>query len=153
MKLDEKGYQNVHTVSNLEYAKLKLSNFTVKHQNCDPIIALFDTGATCSCISYQLFIKISDKANIVNKTFWVNTASGATLGPIGLPSLAMNIEEHSFRHYFIICTKLKQPLIKELDIAQRYRLDVDWDMTGILYIQLGGWKIATAIKKATQKGK
>ena len=33
----------MHTVSNLEYAKLKLSDFMVKFQNCDPIIAIFDT--------------------------------------------------------------------------------------------------------------
>ena len=37
--LDEHFYQNTYTVSNLEYAKLKWSNFVVKLQNCDPIIA------------------------------------------------------------------------------------------------------------------
>ena len=75
--LDEKFYQSMHTVSNLEYVKLTLSNFTVKFQNCDPIIALFDTGATCSCIFYHLFTNILDKMNIIKKTLWVNTASGA----------------------------------------------------------------------------
>ena len=58
----------MHTVSNLEYAKLKLSNFIGKPQNCEPIIALFDTRVTCSCILYQLFTKISDKVNIIKKT-------------------------------------------------------------------------------------
>ena len=30
-------------VSNLGYPKLKLSNFTVKHHDCDVIIPLYDT--------------------------------------------------------------------------------------------------------------
>ena len=38
--------KHAHTVSNLEYATLKLSNFSVKLHDFDPIIALFDTGAT-----------------------------------------------------------------------------------------------------------
>ena len=41
----------------------------------------------------------------------VKTASGTTLGLTGIVPLKMNIEEHSFEHKFIICTKLKQPLI------------------------------------------
>ena len=61
-------YQQTHKVSNLEYDKLKLSNFTVNLHECDPIIALFDTGATHSCISYQLFTKISDKVDVIRKT-------------------------------------------------------------------------------------
>ena len=59
----------------------------------------------------------------------------------------MNIEEHSFRHNVIICTKLKEPLMIGLDFAQRYRLGVDRDTSGTLYIQLNGWKIATKIKR------
>ena len=37
------------------------------------------------------------------------TISGTTLGPKGIPSLIMNIEEHSFKHNFLICMKLEQP--------------------------------------------
>ena len=109
----------------MEYAKLKLSKFEVKLHDFDHIIALFDTGATCSCISYQLFTKIADKVEVIRKTLRVNTASGTTLGPIGIVHLAMNIEEHSFKHNFIICTELKQPLIIALDFALRYKLEVD----------------------------
>ena len=99
----------MHRVLHLEYFKLKLSNFTVKCHNCYQIIAPFDTGATCSYILYLLFMKISNKVNIIKKTLQVNTASGATLGAIGLEQLTMNTEEHIFRHNFITCTKLTQP--------------------------------------------
>ena len=47
-------YEQDHMISNLEYAKLKLSNFAVKPLISKPITALFDTGATCcvSCTTY-----------------------------------------------------------------------------------------------------
>ena len=56
--LDDSFYEQNHTISNLEYTKLKLPNFSVKLLIIEPITALFDTGATCSCISQQLFAKI-----------------------------------------------------------------------------------------------
>ena len=54
------------------------------------------------------------------------------LGPIAIVQLTMNIEEHILKHNFIICTRLKQPLIIGLDFAQRYKLGVDWDSPGTL---------------------
>ena len=57
---------------------------------------MFDTEATCSCISKQVFEKILDKINLIRKPLKVNTASGATLGPIGITSLDLNIEEQNF---------------------------------------------------------
>ena len=94
-------------------------------------------------------MKILDRVNAIKKPLWINTTSGTTLGPIGLKQLTMNMEEHSFRHNLIICTKLKQPLIIGLDFAQRYRLEVDWDISGNLHIWLNGWKIATVIQNVT----
>ena len=69
--------------------------------NLDLIIALFDTGAMCSCISYQLFTKIADKVDIIRKTLRANTASGTTLGPIGIVHFIMNKEEHSFEQNYM----------------------------------------------------
>ena len=39
--LDDSFYQQAFMVSNLVYAKLKLSNFAVKLHDCNPIIVLF----------------------------------------------------------------------------------------------------------------
>ena len=72
--------------------------------------------------------------NVIWKTLWVNTPSQTMLGPIGIVHLTMNTEEHFFKHNFIICAKLKQPLIIGLDFAQRYKLGVDWDNSGTLYL-------------------
>ena len=49
-------------------------------------------------------------------------------------------------HNFIICTKLKQPLILRLDFAQRYRIGIDWDIYGTLFLRCEGKKIATSMK-------
>ena len=62
--LSEDFYKKEHIISNIEYSKSKLSNFAIKILNNEPIIALFDTGATCSCILHHLFQKISDKVNM-----------------------------------------------------------------------------------------
>ena len=119
-------------VSNYEYAKLKQSNFAVKLYDCNPIRALFDTGATCSCISYILFMKISDKLDVKRKTLQVHTASGTTLDPIVIVNMTKNIEEHNFKHNSITYTKLKQPSIIGLDFTLRYKLGVNWDTSGTL---------------------
>ena len=99
---------------------MKLSNFEVKLHDCEPIIALFNFKAICYCISYHLFMKISNKVDIIRKTLLVHTGIGITLGLIGIVHLTMNIEEYSFKHNFIICTKLKQYLIIGPNFSQRY---------------------------------
>ena len=59
--MTKESYEQSHIISNLEYAKLKLSGFAVKILKTEPITALFDTGATCSCMLKQVFQKIAEK--------------------------------------------------------------------------------------------
>ena len=134
------------TLSNLECAKLKLTNFAVKFLSIEPITALFYTGATCSCISQQLFMKISDKANMIKISLKVNTASGTTLGPIRIAPLEVNMKSQIFVCNFIICSKLKQPLSLELAFSHRYRIGIDLDMYGMLFLRHEGKKIVTSLK-------
>ena len=61
--------------------------------NVEPVTTLFDTGAICSCISQQLFRKISDKVNMITKSLKVNTASGTLLGPIVITPLELNTDD------------------------------------------------------------
>ena len=76
----------------------------------------------------------------------VNTTSGATLGPIAIASLDLNIEVQSFKQNFIVCTKLRQNLILGLNFAQRYKIGIDRDMNGKLLLRHEGKKIATSLK-------
>ena len=119
--LDDSFYEQDHMISNLEYVKLKLSNSAVKLLNSKPIIALFDTGVTCSFISQQLFLKISDKVNMTQKPLRVNTVSATSLGMIGIVPLILDIDNHSFVHNFIICIKLKQSLVIGLDLPKEIK--------------------------------
>ena len=77
----------------------------------------------------------------------VNTASRATLGPIGIAPLDLNIETQNFlTHNFIVCTKLKQNLILGLNFAQRYKIGIYWDINGKLFLRTKGKNIATSLK-------
>ena len=91
-----------------------------------------------SCILQDMFKKIAEKINLIRKTLKVNTASGATLGPISIAPLEVNIEEKNFTHNFIVCTKLKQHLILGLDVAQRYKIGIDWEINGRLFLRQKG---------------
>ena len=73
--------------------------------------------------------------SMIKTSLKVDTASRATLGPIGIAPLELSIDYQNFAHIFIVCTKLKQHLILGLDIAQRYRIGTDWDMYGILFLR------------------
>ena len=107
---------------------------------------LFDTGATCSCILQQLFKKFSDNISLIRKPLKVNTASRATLGQNRKAQQDLNIEEQNFAGNFIVCTKLKQHLVLGLDFAQRYKITIDWDINGKLFLRCKGKKIACSLK-------
>ena len=124
----------------------KLSKFAVKILKTEPIPAMFDTGATCSCILKQVFQKIAYKINPIRKPLKVNATRRAILGPIGTAPLHLNLEEQNLTHNFIVCTKLKQNLILDLTFAQRYKIAIDWDINGNFFLICDDKKIATSLK-------
>ena len=83
---------------------------------------------------------------MIKKPLKVNTASRATLGPIRITPLELIIDDQNFVHNFVVCTKLKQHVILGLDFTQRYRIGLDWDMYGKLFMRCEGNKIATSMK-------
>ena len=93
-----------------------------------------------------VFKKIADKINLIRKPSKVNTASRATLAPIGIAPPNLNIKEQNFTHNFIVCTKLKQHLVLGLDFAQKYKLVIDWEINEKLFLRCKGKKIATSLK-------
>ena len=71
------------------------------------------------------FEKITNKINLIRKPLKVNSASGATLGPIGIAPLDLNIKDQTFTHNFIAWTRLKQHLLLGLNFALRYKIEID----------------------------
>ena len=47
------------------------------------------------------------KVHMIRKPLKVNITSRATLGPIGIASLELNINDQNVAHNFTVCTKLK----------------------------------------------
>ena len=90
-------------------------------------------------------MKILDKFNMIRKSLKVNTKSRATLGPIGIAPLELNTDDQNFLHNFIVCTKLKQHPILGLDFTQRYRIGIDWNIYGKLFLRHEGKKTATSM--------
>ena len=54
-----------HIVSSIQPYRGRLATFNVKLFSTETVTALFDTGATCSCISFPLYNQMSDKAQMV----------------------------------------------------------------------------------------
>ena len=88
----------------------------------------------------------ADRIYLIRKPLKVNTASGATLGPIGIAPFFENTDKQNCTHNFIVGTKLKQQLILGLDFAQRYKMSIDWYINGKLFLRCKGKKIASSLK-------
>ena len=86
---------------------------------------------------------------MTSMSLWVNTASGTTSDLIGILSLTLYINDHSSAQNFIICKKLKHLLIVGLDFAQRYKIGLERDAYGALFLIFEGKKIATAMEKGS----
>ena len=52
-------------VSTIQPTPGRLATFNVKLFSTEPVTVLFNTGATCSCISFPLYNQISDKVQMV----------------------------------------------------------------------------------------
>ena len=107
-------------------------------------MAILDTGANCLCISHQFaktrlsHIPLTD---IHNK---VRQASGLSIGAIGCLNLSYNIEDTTFTHRFIVCTKLMTPIIRHLDFAKAYHIGIDWNVESTPYLRHRGKYLVTA---------
>ena len=103
------------------HAKGRQVKFPVIVNNTQSAIALFDTGATCSCISYKTFQKIITNKKIINKKIRVVQADGHSLDPIGTVELDIQLGKEQFKYKFIVCRNLKMPIILGLDLQRIIR--------------------------------
>ena len=68
----------------------------------EPVSALFDTGATCSCILASLYDQISKKVAMTKQCLRVGQVDMTSLGPKGLVKLLIEINDNHFEHLFIV---------------------------------------------------
>ena len=113
----------------------RLATFDVTLFSTEPVTALFDTGAMCSCMSFPLYHQISDKAQMVEMQLQVAQANGMGLHPIRIVMVKVEIQDKQFEHTFILCQNLQQPLLFGMNFTQNYRIGIDWDHNGVSYLR------------------
>ena len=69
--------------------------------------SLMDTGATRSCMNYNMFMKLGN-GNLRQKgTPTVTAADGGNLGAIGITNCKIGLGTETIKQDFIVCTYLK----------------------------------------------
>ena len=112
-----------HIVSNMQEEKGKLATFIIKLFNAEPVLALFDTGATCSCISVSLHEWIAKKVIMVEKHLRVGQADGTSLGVKGQVKLLIEIYNKHFEHLCIVCQILNNLYFLEWILPNNIKLE------------------------------
>ena len=110
-------------------------------------IALFDTGATCSCISYKTFQKIITNKKIINEKIQVVQADGHSLDPIGTVELGIQLGKEQFKYKFIVCKNLKTPIFLGLDFAAYHKIGFDWNADRSAYLRFENKELVSSIPK------
>ena len=93
------------------------------------INALYDTGATRSCMNYDTFFNLG--LDLDDKPApCVRTASGTDVGAIGLAMLTFAINNHVFTQQFIVCRSQMRPLILGQDFCVCHCKGCEWTPHG-----------------------
>ena len=92
-------------MSYMQGMKGKLATFIIKLFNTEPVSALFDTAATCSCILVSLYDHISKKVAITKMCLKVGQADGTGQGPKVLVRLLTEINDNHFEQLFHFLSK------------------------------------------------
>ena len=93
------------------------------------INALYDTGATKSCMSLKTFESLKLKLTEDRCPFIV-TATGTSMEPIGFTQCSFNINGCSFTQKFIVCSNQTRPIILGKDFTSQNCIDVVWTKQG-----------------------
>ena len=93
------------------------------------INALYDTGASMSCMSLKTFESLN--LNLTKDRFpIVVMVTGTSMDPIGFTQCTFNINGHSFTQKFIVCTNQSRPVILGKDFAARNCIGMIWTKQG-----------------------
>ena len=100
--------------------------------------ALMDTGASRSCISYNMFLKIK-KPRWSSKTVpRVCTADGSDLGSLGTISLQLKLGDKEVTQDFIVCRQLKRDIILGADFGKENCAGIEWTTQKTRILSING---------------
>ena len=93
------------------------------------INALYDTGATKSCMSLKTFESLTLKLT-KDKCPFIVTVTGTSMEPIGFTECSFDINGHSFTQKFIVCNNQTRPIILGKDFASQNCIGIVWTKQG-----------------------
>ena len=67
-----------HMMSIIQPTPGRLATFNLNFFSAEPVTSLFNTGATCSCISFPLYNQVLDKVQIVGMQLWIGQSDSMT---------------------------------------------------------------------------
>ena len=97
------------------------TNGTYEHS-----FALMDTGASRSCISYAMFLKIKKPKWSSKPVPRVFTADGSDLGSLGRIDLQLKLGDKEVIQDFVVCRQLKHDVILGSDFGKNNCAGVEW---------------------------
>ena len=93
-------------------------------------VALVDTGATRSCINFDVYKQIRKSCTLQPVKVRVRGATGTSLDPIGIVKIPVEIGPKHFEQTFIVCKALQRSMILGLDFLQGYNITIKFTRTG-----------------------
>ena len=122
--------------------------FLTKIQNHN-INTLFDTGATSSIMSGEMFRKLTNKTLDTSRLPRVVIASGASLGALGCN---ISINGYHFDQTFLVCEHIKRAVILGIDFARNFSAGVHWTKEGTRVLTIDGQTICEASERERPAG-
>ena len=93
------------------------------------INALYDTGATKSCMSLKTFESLKLRLT-KDRCPFVVTVTGTSMEPMGFTECSFDINGRAFTQKFIVCNNQTRPIILGKDFAARNCIGIVWTKQG-----------------------
>ena len=112
------------------------------------INALYDTGATKSCMSLQTFESLKLRLT-KDRCPFVITATGTSMEPIRFTECSFDINGHAFTQKFIVCNNQTRPIILGKDFAAKNCISIVWMKQGSRKMIDDDCKVIMEVKEQT----
>ena len=112
------------------------------------INALYDTGATKSCMSLKTFESLKLRLT-KDRCPFVVTVTGTSMEPIGFTECSFDINGRAFTQKFIVCNNQTRPIILGKDFAARNCIGVMWTKQGLRKMIDDDCKVIMEVKEQT----
>ena len=100
--------------------------------------ALMDTGASRSCISYNMFLKIKNPKWSPKPVPRVCTADGSDLGSLGRINLMLKLGDKEVTQDFVVCRQLKRDIILGADFGKNNCAGIEWTTQRTRVLSING---------------